>query len=420
MNARHPLAIALLACSGLAFADDAPSADAVVETYADIAAAGYADSLSTAKTLRDAVERFISSPGEMSMQEARDAWRAARVPYQQTEVYRFGNPLVDDWEGKVNAWPLDEGLIDYVDASYGNESEENGLYTANLVANRSLSIDGQTVDASAITPELLGSTMHEAGGIESNVATGYHAIEFLLWGQDLNGNEAGAGTRPWSDYALGEECTNGNCDRRGEYLSAATDLLITDLEEMADLWAEGGEARESIVSDEGALARMLTGMGSLSYGELAGERMQLGLMLHDPEEEHDCFADNTAASHYYDGVGIRNVYNGRYERVDGSVVEGASLRELLAATDPDLAEELGEDIDRSVSELGDMLESQNDGRAYDQLIAQGDEEGNAMVQEAIDALIVQTRGIERAVAALDVSIEIEGSDSLDDPSAVFQ
>ena len=132
-------------------------------------------------------------------------------PYQQTEVYRFGNPLVDDWEGKVNAWPLDEGLIDYVDASYGRESEENGLYTANVVANESLSIDGQEIDASAITPALLGETLHEAGGIESNVATGYHAIEFLLWGQDLNGGEAGAGERPWSDYATGDDCTHGNC-----------------------------------------------------------------------------------------------------------------------------------------------------------------------------------------------------------------
>ena len=293
------------------------------------------------------------------------------------------------------------------------------MYAANVVASESLSIDGQEIDASVITPALLGETLHEAGGIESNVASGYHAIEFLLWGQDLNGGEAGAGERPWSDYATGEECSNGNCERRGEFLKAAADLLVTDLEEMASAWADGGEARESIVSDERAVARILTGMGSLSYGELAGERMQLGLMLHDPEEEHDCFADNTAASHYHDGMGIRNVYEGRYERVDGSVVEGPSLRELLAAEDEALADELGRDIEHAVAELEDILRSQEDGRAYDQLIAQGDEEGNAMVQEAIDALIVQTRGIERAVAALEVTIEIEGSDSLDDPSAIF-
>lgn len=412
--------IAALVVSTSAVHAEAVTADAVVATYADIAAAGYADSLTTASALDEAINGLIESPSDATLQAAREAWLASRIPYQQTEVYRFGNPLVDDWEGKVNAWPLDEGLIDYVDASYGSESEENGLYTANLVANSSMSIDGQEIDARSITPALLGETLHEAGGIESNVATGYHAIEFLLWGQDLNGSEAGAGNRPWSDYAIGDACTNDNCDRRAGYLSAASTLLMTDLEEMATSWAEGGDARTSIVEDDAALSRILTGMGSLSYGELAGERMQLGLMLHDPEEEHDCFADNTAASHFYDGLGIQNVYEGRYTRTDGSVVEGASLRALLAQTDEALAEELSLDLANSVSELGDMLKSQLDGRAYDQLIAEGDAEGNAMVQEAIDALIQQTRGIERTVAALKVDIQIEGSDSLDDPSSVFQ
>ena len=60
----------------------------------------------------------------------------------------------------------------------------------------------------------------------------------------------------------------------------------------------------------------MTGLGSLSYGELAGERMKLGLMIHDPEEEHDCFSDNTHASHFFDALGIRNVYLGTYRRVD--------------------------------------------------------------------------------------------------------
>ena len=114
------------------------------------------------------------------------------MPYQQTEGYRFGNAIVDDWEGRVNAWPLDEGLIDYVDAElYGEESDENPLYTANVIANTELRIGPDVVDASRITPELLSGTLQEAQGVEANVATGYHAIEFLLWGQDLNGTEAG-------------------------------------------------------------------------------------------------------------------------------------------------------------------------------------------------------------------------------------
>ncbi len=150
-----------------------------------------------------------------------------------------------------------------------------------------------------ITPEFIGSTLHEADGVEANVASGYHAIEFLLWGQDLNGTGPGAGARPYTDFAQGDGCTGGNCDRRAAYLAAATELLVSDLEYMAAAWAPGGAGRAAVTADpQAGVLAMLTGMGSLSYGEQAGERMKLGLMLNDPEEEHDCFSDNTHNSHY--------------------------------------------------------------------------------------------------------------------------
>ncbi len=194
------MAVALSGQAAAAAADKA----AVLTTYADIAEAGYADSLTTAKTLQQAVEALIAQPSEAAMKAARQAWIAARVPYMQTEVFRFGNTIVDDWEGKVNAWPLDEGLIDYVDtASYGTESDENPGYAADLIANPKLTIGGETIDATVITPALLQDKLQELAGIEANVATGYHAVEFLLWGQDLNGTGPGAGNRPWSDYATG-------------------------------------------------------------------------------------------------------------------------------------------------------------------------------------------------------------------------
>lgn len=411
----------LLAAASMAQADSI-SRDSVIDNYGDIAQAGYEDALATAMKLRDSVTQLTEAPSEQALANARKAWHEARVPYQQTEVYRFGNPLVDDWEGKVNAWPLDEGLIDYVDASYGNESEANEFYAANIIANPEVNINGQLIDATRITPELLSGELHEAGGIESNVATGYHAIEFLLWGQDLNGGEAGAGNRPYTDYDV-ENCTNGNCDRRAQYLLAATDLLISDLQYMAEAWADGGAAREALESqgESGAVAAMLTGMGSLSYGELAGERMQLGLMLHDPEEEHDCFSDNTSVSHYYDGLGIQNIYLGRYQRVGGETVSGPALIDLVREKDAALAEELAADLQASVDALKVLMDSQHDGQAYDQLIAEGNVEGNALVQAAVDALVGQTRNINRVVTALDVSgIEFEGSDSLDDPNSVFQ
>lgn len=182
-------------------------ADAVVAHYADLALEEYGASLAGAERLEIAVKDLVQNPGEETLQKARAAWLQARVPYQQTEAYRFGNPVVDDWEGKVNAWPLDEGLIDYVDASYGTENDTNSLYVANVIANPTISIDGREVDASRLTPEFLASSLQEAGGIEANVATGYHAIEFLLWGQDLNGTGPGAGERPWTDFSQ-DQCTN--------------------------------------------------------------------------------------------------------------------------------------------------------------------------------------------------------------------
>ncbi len=394
----------------------------VLSHYADLAHAIYEDSLIAARDLQGAVNDFLANPTEESLAAARQSWVASRVPYQQSEVYRFGNAVVDDWEGKVNAWPLDEGLIDYVAASYGTESEENPGYRANLIANPSFTFSGETVDASVITKDLLADTLHELGGVEANVATGYHAIEFLLWGQDLNGTGPGAGTRPASDFDQ-DNCSRGNCDRRAAYLRTATELLIDDLAWMTARWAPGGEAREGLVGGDAArgLATILTGMGSLSYGELAGERMQLGLLLHDPEEEHDCFSDNTHASHYYDALGIRNIYLGAYERIDGSLTQGPSVSDLVAAVSPETDAALREHLDATMAAMGAVVRAAEAGEAYDQQIGEGNTAGNARVQAAIDALAAQTGAIDGAVVALSLAaIDFEGSDSLDNPEAVFE
>ncbi len=410
--------LAVLPAAAVAAVDKA----AVATTYGDIAQAMYEDALARAKTLDAAVGALVAGPSAATLDAAKAAWLAARKPYQQTEAYRFGNAIVDDWEGKVNAWPLDEGLIDYVDAAYGNDSEENPLYTANVIAHSSIKHGADTIDISAITPALLADTLQEIGGVEANVATGYHAIEFLLWGQDLNGTGPGAGARPWTDYASAA-CSNGNCERRAQYLGAASKLLVDDLAWMAAQWAPGGAAREQLADKgpDGVLATMLTGMGSLSYGELAGERMKLGLLLHDPEEEHDCFSDNTYNSHYYDVLGIRAVYFGSYTRIDGSTVAGPSLAAALADADAALAAELTAKLDATLAAAEAMKRRGETVEAYDQMIGADNPEGNATVQAVIDGLTDQTRSIERAVTALGLeSLQFEGSDSLDNPETVFQ
>jgi len=397
-------------------------AKAVIKTYSDIALAKYEDSLTTAQTLDKAVDALLATPSAETLNAARDAWKASRVPYQQTEVYRFGNKVVDDWEGKVNSWPLDEGLIDYVAKSYGTESDANALYTANVIANKEIEVNGKKVDASKLSPEFLSGTLQGAGGIEANVATGYHAIEFLLWGQDLHGTGPGAGERPYTDYDL-KNCTGGNCDRRAQYLKSASDLLVADLQEMVGNWKEDGAARKALVDGEPntAISTIFTGMGSLSYGELAGERMKLGLLLHDPEEEHDCFSDNTFNSHLYDAIGIRAAYHASYTKLDGTVVSGPSVADMVKAADPAIDKELSDKLDVTVAKMEAIKARAEAGEAYDQQIAEGNTEGNATVQAAIDALIDQTKSIERAVGTLKLNaIAFEGSDSLDAPDKVFK
>jgi putative iron-regulated protein len=400
-------------------AAQAADSAAVVKTYADIAQAGYEDALASGKVLQQAVATLLKTPTEDNLKAAREAWLAARVPYMQTEVFRFGNKIVDEWEGKVNAWPLDEGLIDYVGEAYGTESDENQLYVANVIANKSLKLGGKKIDATKITASLLADKLQEAGGVEANVATGYHAVEFLLWGQDLNGTDAGAGKRPATDYDV-KNCTGKNCERRAEYLRVVTGLLIKDLGFMAAQWGPNGKARKAVTADpQKGVVAIFTGLGSLSYGELAGERMKLGLLIHDPEEEHDCFSDNTHNSHYYNILGMRNVYLGSYKRIDGSTVSGPSPSDLVKEAAADADEGLRAALEASVAAATAMKERAESTERYDQMIGEGNAEGNATVQAVIDKLLDQTKSIEKGVAALKLqAIQFEGSDSLDNPGKV--
>ena len=391
----------------------------ILVNYSNIAEAKYKDALILAKEMHSSIEKFMNNTNESNFIAVKDSWLKARTIYQQTEVFRFGNPLVDDWEGKVNAWPLDEGLIDYVDNTNYYPSE-NDFSNFNVIANKKLKVEGELIDASVINPKLLSNKLHEIGGNEANVATGYHAIEFLLWGQDLNGNESGSGNRSYTDFDL-EACTNDNCDRRREYLVAASQLLIEDLQYIQSVWSSEGQARLDLLNDQkNGLKRILIGMGSLSYGELAGERMKLGLMLHDPEEEHDCFSDNTHNSHYYNVVGINNVFLGKYKSLDGKVVSGPSISSLLSEVDNGLNKKTKKSIKNTLKSMKKIVKSANKGVTYDMLIAEGNEKGNQLIQNAVDSLIKQSKNIELTAAALNINdLQIEGSDSLDNPDAVF-
>ena len=380
-------------------------ARAVVANYATIVAAVFEDAENGAKKLSTAVDAFLAKPSDETLKAARQAWLEARIPYMQSEVFRFGNTIIDDWEGQVNAWPLDEGLIDYVAEDYQHALGNPGA-TANIVANTEIQVGEDKVDIKDITPEALAA-LNELGGSEANVATGYHAIEFLLWGQDLNGTNAGPGARPASDYLEGAGATGGHNDRRRAYLKAVTDLLVSDLEEMSGNWkagvADNYRATLEGESGENGLRKMLFGMGSLSLGELAGERMKVALEANSSEDEHDCFSDNTHNSHFYNGKGIRNVYLGEYTRTDGSKISGPSLSSLVAKVDPAADSTVRTDLDNTQAKLQALVDQADKGQHFDQLIAAGNTEGNQVVRDAIAALVKQTSAIEQAAGKLGIT-----------------
>ena len=401
----------------------------IILNYADIAQAVYTDSLNEAIKLRSEIRKLIHEPSEEQLFKTRQAWLLARVPYSQSEVFRFGNSIVDEWEGKVNAWPLDEGLIDYVVNDL--MSSDNVFSNANVIKNTEINDGDNAIKTLKISQGLL-KVLHSLGDIETNVATGYHAIEFLLWGQDLNHTNPGSGRRPYTDFDR-KKCTNGNCFRRNAYIKAAADLLVKELTWITKQWEpytdekysyiNGGDfdvfdvglARKALLdmNESQALTAIIVGMGSMAYGELAGERTKLALILNDPEEEQDCFSDNTHNSHYYNLKGIRNVFYGAYKRTDGSVLSGASLANAVQQLDESMFTRMARYFDQSHKKARVIVDlAQKEGVHFDQLISAQNSKGAAVLNDLIDSLLQLTNSFTDMAFLLGLDdVVFEGSDA---------
>lgn len=370
----------------------------VVETYAAIVAATYEDSLAAARELDVAVDALLAQPSEQALNVARDRWRAARIPYGYSEAFRFyAGPIdgEDGPEGRLNGWPLDENHIDAVQIDAYN-------------AAPGLNIIGDAAAFPEITPELIAA-QNEAGG-EKNIASGYHAIEFLLWGQDRNDPAASAGRRPYTDFVAKGDPAIDAAARRGNYLKAATTLLIRDLETVAAAWRVSGDAsspnyRSKFVSGDvyTALKRMFTGMAALAEVEMAGERMNVPLLSGDQEEEQSCFSDTTAEDLRANAAGIEHVYFGHYVRTNGEVVAGPSLADLVKKADPRVAQEMTARVARTRESLEAVR------NPFDQEIQPDNKEGQARAQAAIDALRAEALSFARAAKSLQIFLsDLEG------------
>lgn len=402
----------------------------VVKTNANIAYAVYSDSLVSAVTLKANLSQFVDAPTNANFALAKQAWLNAREPYGQSEVYRFRVGPIDALkadgslgvegegpEGRINAWPLGEAIIDYVasivDGNAKPESPDNEINT-NIIANS---------DAYPHINKSTLLTMFEHGEDERNVTTGYHAIEFLLWGQDLNTDQSGSGARdssggqrPISDYYAAsngnqDACTSGLvssadtiCDRRGDYLLAAADILIDDLTAITNSWepSVGAHYNAFVAGGDVSLAKILEGMGRLSFGELAGERINIALTTDSQEDEHSCFSDNTHRDIYLNAKGVQNSYNASYTRINGEVVQGASIHDLLVVEGAHvLANELRSALENTQLSASVIDTKAKTGTPFDQLIQQGVQQPNIIA--VIEALQHQTGIIEDAIEALNVT-----------------
>ena len=425
------LGVSLPVVAGSASNSDVTRA-AVLKSNADIAYAAYSDSLTTAKALKQALTAFVAAPTEQSLATAKQAWIDSREPYGQTEVYRFRVGPIDALkadgslgeegagpEGNINAWPLGEGIIDYVSTSPkvdGDAFGENGrALSSNIIAN---SKDYATINKATIL-ELNGK-----GEDERNVTTGYHAIEFLLWGQDLNQNSSSnqlkhdntPGQRPVSDYfsaanGNAKACTSGakvsvadaTCDRRGDYLLAVTDILIDDLTPVVNAWAPTGSHYKNFVAGgDASLAKILESMGRLSFGELAGERINIALTTDSQEDEHSCFSDNTHRDIFLNSQGVQNSYNATYTRINGEKIHGTSVHDLLVANKQQaLANKLRGSLAATMKAAAVIDAKAKAGIPFDVLIQEGVAQQDVMA--VIKNLVAQTDDIENVIKALGVT-----------------
>ncbi|ATE61094.1 imelysin family protein [Thauera sinica] len=360
------------ACAFPAWADKGPAVTDVLAHYGELVHASYADSAAAARRLQAAVDAFVAAPGEAGLDEARKAWLAAREWYGQTEAFRFyGGPIdgKDGPEGRINGWPMDEAYVDSV----------QGHADAGIVNKRKIRLDARTL-----------SGLNEKGG-EENIATGWHAIEFLLWGQDLSAD--GPGKRVYTDFVDGSA---PNADRRRQYLKVVTDLLVSDLAALEKAWApQAKNYRAGFVKQPASLAKVISALGILSRAELAGERMEVALDSQSQEDEHSCFSDNTHRDIVANATGIRNVWRGEFLRADGSRLAGPSLRDLVAARDKAVADKVDAQMDVSVQA------AQAVPAPFDQAILAGNP-GRLKVEATVVALKAQTESLVEAARVLGI------------------
>jgi len=267
------------------------SINSLAKSYANLVSHYYNEVSLSTQEMHNAIIKFVQAPDNNSLTNAKNKWIAARSIYGITEAFRFyGGPIdgVNKYgeegpEGLINAWPLNEAYIDYV----------KGSPNAGIINNLSLEINNNTIIAANMSED------------DADVSSGWHAIEFLLWGQDFSLETAGI--REASDYLP----TNEINIRRRAYLVATSALLLEHINWLSMEWLENGEGRKAFLNKNDPGGAILTGIATLAGFELSSERIATALDSGDPEDEHSCFSDQTHNDVKANFNGVINVYLGK-------------------------------------------------------------------------------------------------------------
>jgi len=264
----------------------------------------YADLQAKANALNQAIVVLSGTTTNTNLYAAQVAWRAVRVPWEQSEGFLFG-PVEDfNYDPSTDSWPVNTVELDSLLAS------TNPLTEADI--------------------ELLQDALK-----------GYHPIEYLLFGV--------GGTRDASELGA----------RELQYivsLSANLDSVVNHLKNdwtsppvnYANELRTAGHGSTRFTTRKDAFRTIVDAMEHIC-NEVANAKMQDPLIEHDSEKVESQYAHNATIDFTNNIVGLQNVYFCRYAGHTGN-----SLHDLVSAKNASLDNAIQAQIEVAIASLQNL------------------------------------------------------------------
>lgn len=244
-----------------------------------------------------------NSPTEANLEAARQAWRDARLPWEQSEGFLFGPVDQQGIDPSIDSWPVNVADLDAV-----------------LASNNTL-------------------TKTYIDGLEGTLK-GFHTIEYLLFGT--------SGKKPVTDFNT----------RQFEYLRACAQSLKGSTKQLYDAWQPGGanfgktvmEAGENgnnvYLSQKSALQELADGIITIT-DEVGNGKINDPLVQKDVTLEESRFSANSKADFSDNIKSVRNIYIGGLDNAS----TGESLSDIVKAKDAALDTKIKTQIEAAINAI---------------------------------------------------------------------